>query len=314
MNFSRRALLMASAASAVVAGGATPLVARTQQFTERYVPSEQGKIHAREYEGSGPAFVLMHGFPDNSHIYDLLIPHLVGAGRRVVAFDFLGFGASDKPPGATYSFSQQVGDLKAVVETLNLGKIVPVGHDAGGPAAINFAIEHPDRVASLCILNTFYHAAPGIRIPELVELFATPGLKALALAVAQSPEQFAWLLQFQQKILRDALVERQRERFSTFLVPIINDSFLRQPNSGPAFAQLASQMFEEVTRNTERLSAVQAMDLPVKLIWGKNDPYFDVKDVEEFRTHFKRPSVRLIEAGHWPQIDEPEQVAKEMLS
>ena len=41
----------------------------------------------------------MHGFPDNLHIYDYLIPHLVARGRRVVAFDFLGFGEFDKPAG-----------------------------------------------------------------------------------------------------------------------------------------------------------------------------------------------------------------------
>ena len=56
----------------------------------------------------------MHGFPDNLHIYDDLVPHLVAAGRRVVTFDFLGFGASDKP-GTGYSFAQQMGDLEAVV-------------------------------------------------------------------------------------------------------------------------------------------------------------------------------------------------------
>ncbi len=34
-------------------------------FTEHYVPREQGRVYARDYEGAGPAFVLMHGFPDN---------------------------------------------------------------------------------------------------------------------------------------------------------------------------------------------------------------------------------------------------------
>jgi haloalkane dehalogenase len=160
-------------------------------FTEHDVPSEQGDIYARDYEGVGPAFVLMHGFPDNLHIYDNLIPHLVAGGRRVVAFDFLGFCASDKPTGAAYGFKQQLGDLEAIVEVLGLNKIVPVGHDAAGPAAINFAIEHPDRVSSLCILNTFYAAAPTIRLPEVIELFATTNLKALTRAMLQSPEQFA---------------------------------------------------------------------------------------------------------------------------
>ena len=72
---------------------------------------------------------MMHGFPDNLQIYDRLIPYLVAAGRRVVTFDFLGYGASEKPAGANYSFRQQLGDLEAVLEALHLEKIVPVGSE-----------------------------------------------------------------------------------------------------------------------------------------------------------------------------------------
>lgn len=97
-------------------------------FTEHRVPRGQGKVYARDYDGSGPAFVLMHGFPDNLHIYDDLIPHLTAAGRRIVAFDFLGFGASDKP-ASSYSFKQQLGDLSAVIQALGLGPVVLVAHD-----------------------------------------------------------------------------------------------------------------------------------------------------------------------------------------
>jgi haloalkane dehalogenase len=86
------------------------------KFSEHHIPRGEGGVYARDYAGAGPAFVLMHGFPDNLHIWDDLIPYLVASGRRVVTFDFLGFGASDTPSGATYSFKQQLGDLEAVVE------------------------------------------------------------------------------------------------------------------------------------------------------------------------------------------------------
>ena len=85
-------------------------------FVEPHVPREKGKVFARDYKGDGPDFGLTHGFLDNLHIYDELIPYLVAGGRRVVTFDFLGFGASDKPSGATYSFKQQLGDMEAVVD------------------------------------------------------------------------------------------------------------------------------------------------------------------------------------------------------
>ena len=110
-------------------------------------------------------------------------PHLAPAGRRTVSIDFLGFGASDKPDGAHYSFEQQLGDLEAVVETLGLEKIIPVGHDAGGPAAVNFALKHPERAAAVCLMNAFYGDAPGLRVPEFIELFANKRLKSAKRAV-----------------------------------------------------------------------------------------------------------------------------------
>src|SRR5438105_13622115 len=121
-------------------------------FVEHRIPRGEGKVHARDYAGSGPAFVLMHGFPDNLHIWDDLIPFLLAPGRRVVTFDFLGFGASDKPAGITYSFKQQLGDLDAVVDHLGLGTIVPVAHDSSGMAALNYALAHPEGVASVIML------------------------------------------------------------------------------------------------------------------------------------------------------------------
>ena len=282
-------------------------------FIEHHVPREQGRVYARDYEGAGPTFVLMHGFPDNLHIYDDLIPHLVAGGRRVVAFDFLGFGDSDKPAGATYSFKQQLGDLQAVVETLSLDKVVPVGHDSSGPAAINFAIEHPDRVDSVCMLNSVYAEAPTVRYPEFIELFATTNLKALTGAILQSPEQFAWVLNFQRKQFQEALSESQKAYYASFLGPIIDNNFRKQPSSGPAFAQMTSQLFEEVARNTQRLPEMEALDIPVKLIWGETDPYLNTGVAEDFRSHLKHPSLHVLPAGHWLQIDIPEQVAEIML-
>jgi len=283
-------------------------------FTEHHIPVEQGRIYARDYEGAGPAFVLMHGFPDNLQIYDDLIPYLVASGRRVVAFDFLGFGASDKPAGAAYSFLQQLGDLEAVVDALGIDTIVPVAHDSSGPAAINFTLAHQDRVDSLCILNSGYDDAICILWPEMVELFATKSLNALSGAIAQSPQQFGWLLGWQKEKFRDALPESQQARFDTVMGPLIADNFIQQPSSGPAFMQLASTFFEELARNTTRLPEVEELDIPVKVIWGEFDPYITVDVARNRASHFKNVSLRILPAGHWLQSDLPEQVAREMLS
>jgi hypothetical protein len=47
------------------------------KFSERHIPRGEGNVYARDYAGASPAFVLMHGFPDNLHIWDDLVPYLV---------------------------------------------------------------------------------------------------------------------------------------------------------------------------------------------------------------------------------------------
>ena len=289
-------------------------MARDLPFTEHRVQREKGSVFVRAYEGVGPAFVLMHGFPDNLKIYDDLIPYLVAGGRRVVTFDFLGFGASDKPADASYSFEQQLGDLEAVVQELGLGKIVPVAHDSSGIASINYALAHPKSVDCVIMLNSAYAEDSTVLWPEMITLFATKSLHALAMAIAQSPEQFGWLLTWQQQKFRDPLPDAQKPHFEAFLGPLISENFIAQPSSGPAFVQLAAQFFNAQAENNKRLAELKALDIPVKLIWGQYDPYITVAIAERRQSQLKHASLTIVPAGHWLQIDEPETVAKAMLS
>src|SRR6266508_4113241 len=76
----------------IIDAGAASSASPTQQggFHDRFVRRGPFRIHVRDRAGADPAIVLMHGFPDNHHLYDRLVPHL--AGRHVVTFDFLGWG------------------------------------------------------------------------------------------------------------------------------------------------------------------------------------------------------------------------------
>lgn len=282
-------------------------------FVEHPVKGQQGTIRARDYAGEGPAFVLMHGFPDNQHIYDDLVPHLAAAGRRVVTFDFLGFGRSEKPAGATYSFRQQLDDLEAVVDQLGLGRIVPVAHDSSGAAALNFAIAHPDRTASLVVLNAAFAASPSARWPDLVTLFATRSLAALTGAIIQSPEQFGWIVNFQREAFKSSLADKHKAHYDAFLGPVIDRNF-RQDGAGPAFVQMTAQFFDELDRNAARIPDLGKLDIPVKIVWGENDPYLTADHARDFGSYLKDASLSLLPAGHWLQLDEPALVAAEMLS
>ena len=81
-------------------------------YQETFVQRDQHRIYVRDHPGTEPTIVVMHGFPDNLHLYDRLLPHL-SPPRRVVAFDWLGWGNSDKPLGYPYTTDNQVGDLDA---------------------------------------------------------------------------------------------------------------------------------------------------------------------------------------------------------
>ena len=63
------------------------------------VSREAYRLHVEVVPGTGVPVVLMHGFPDSTHLYDRLLPHFTGR-RPVVRFYFLGWGRSDKPAGS----------------------------------------------------------------------------------------------------------------------------------------------------------------------------------------------------------------------
>ncbi len=283
-------------------------------FVEHRIARGNDRLFAREYRGAGPAFVMLHGFPDNLHIYDNLAPLLAAAGRRVIAFDFLGFGESDKPGGYAYSFERQKGDLLAVVESLGIEKFIPVAHDAGGPAAINFALSHPKRVESLALLNTFYGDAPSLRFPELIELFADPELKSLTQAIISDPAQLRWLLEFQNRHFVSNATPALRERFDTILQPIINENFAAKPGAGAAFARMTGDLHASVASNDKRIAKLKDIAVPVNLIWGAGDPYLNRGVADDLASRFRRASVRPLAAGHWPQIDLPDEVARLLLA
>src|SRR5262249_4574705 len=150
------------------------------------------QLHVVEQRGDDPAFVLLHGFPDDHHIYDRLAPLL--APRRVVAFDFFGYGRSGRAADDAPAAVAPREDLVAVLDALALERVVLVGHDAGGAVAVDHALAHADRVECLVFMDAFYGHAPELRLPEMIRLFADPNFIELADAMIADPAQRLWLL------------------------------------------------------------------------------------------------------------------------
>jgi pimeloyl-ACP methyl ester carboxylesterase len=277
---------------------------------EHRVPRGDGhNLYVQEYPGAGPALVLLHGFPDDLHIFDRVVPYLAKEGRHVVAMDFLGFGGSDKPDGYAYSFDQQRKDIEAVVDFMGLERVIPVAHDAGGVAAINYLFATPQRVSGLCLLNTFYGDTETLRFPELIEFFADPELKALNRAVMNDPKQMAFLLNFQNHQFEAGAPQEQKDLFDNVLQPIINENFAQKPSAGPAFAAMTGGLRQQMKIDDRQLQGLEKLTIPTSIIWGRRDPYLNEGVARDFATRIHRSSLHFLDAGHWPQIDIPDEVA-----
>jgi haloalkane dehalogenase len=279
----------------------------SQPYQEHLVSYQGSNIYVRHYAGTGPAFVLMHGFPDNLHIYDRLIPAL--PGRQVITFDFLGWGASDKPTDHAYTSKQQEGELHAVLDALQIDQVVPVAHDASGPVAINWALDHPQRVSSLVLLNTYYGQAPTLRFPEFISLFADPAYAAFARAMAQNPTVAQWLLAWQGRQFGDD------EQVQQSLLPIIGPQFAGTPSTFPPFIGLTSDLHATVQATTRRMPDLKAFDRPVRIIFGAEDPYLNTGVARSLHEALPTSELSLLpKKGHWPQLGGAPEVAQLLLS
>lgn len=278
------------------------------EYKEHWVPRGRHHIYTREYGGDGPPVVLMHGFPDNLHLYDRLMPHLTG--RRVVAFDFLGWGGSDKPADYPYTADNQTRDLDAVIGHLGLEDVVLVAHDASGPPAIDWALLHPERTAALVLLNTYYGLTLGARPPEAIFLFSTPVLRKVARFVSGRFDLFRKMYWWQvgRKFIRD---EEVRKEF----VPLLYEQFAATPSTKPAFFSLNADLWETMRSRSDAEPVMRAFGRPVRIIFGEADPYLNAGVARRFHGLFPNSELFLLPtARHFPQLDEPEEVARLILS
>ena len=102
---------------------------------------------------ASPAIVLLHGFPESHRTWRHQIPELART-HFVIAPDQRGFARSSKPEGvASYTPDKPVADMLALADHFGKDRITLVGHDWGGAIAWMAAINHPDRIDRLIILN-----------------------------------------------------------------------------------------------------------------------------------------------------------------
>jgi haloacetate dehalogenase len=106
--------------------------------------------------GAGPPVLLLHGYPQTHAMWHKIAPRL--AERfTVVAADLRGYGDSSKPPGgpdhAGYAKRAMAADLAAIMTRLGFARFAVAGHDRGGRVAHRLALDYPDRVSRLAVLD-----------------------------------------------------------------------------------------------------------------------------------------------------------------
>ncbi len=122
-------------------------------FAPHYVEQDGLRMHYLD-EGAGRPVLLLHGEPTWSYLYRRMIPELTPAARAI-APDYFGFGRSDKPLlREDYSYDFHTDSVVRLVEELDLRDLTVVVQDWGGPIGLRLAVEQPDRVARLVIMNT----------------------------------------------------------------------------------------------------------------------------------------------------------------
>ncbi len=129
-------------------------------FTSHFIDVPAGRMHYVDEGQSNHAIVMVHGNPTWSFAYRHLIKELSG-NYRCIAPDHLGFGLSDKPSGFDYFPESHAENLKYLLNQLNLESITLVVQDWGGPTGLSYALQYPEKVKSIVIMNTWFWPVEG---------------------------------------------------------------------------------------------------------------------------------------------------------
>lgn len=124
-------------------------------FSTQTVATPQADIRVR-VGGAGPPLLLLHGYPETHYMWHAVAPALADA-FTVVCADLRGYGDSSKPEpaadGRTYAKREMAADQVAVMRALGFDRFGVAGHDRGGRVAHRMALDHPEAVARVAVLD-----------------------------------------------------------------------------------------------------------------------------------------------------------------
>ncbi|GIW44803.1 MAG: putative hydrolase LipZ [Candidatus Binatia bacterium] len=251
-------------------------------------------------EGSGPDVVLVHGFPSTSHDFAAALPEIVGLNRRVLTWDHLGFGFSDKPtdPAVSYSLLDQARRAGEIVAAHGVRRARVIGHDMGLTIAVEMlCLQHegklPFEIEALVMCNGSHLIELARLTPLQYALMTDEG--AAEFARTYDPERFAQGFRF-----------LWADPSRTPDVDIRAIAYWIPWNEGlQVIGRIARYNIERRTYAKRWREIFTRIKIPMRVVWGEFDPIavpaIGEKLAEMARTH----CWIMRNVGHYPQMEAP---------
>jgi pimeloyl-ACP methyl ester carboxylesterase len=268
------------------------LVAAYAQPPSRFAEIEGMRVHYRD-EGQGPPLLLIHGTASSLHTWEGWVTELA-SHRRVLRLDLPGFGVTGAAPDHDYSIARYVRFVGAFLDHVGVARVDVAGNSLGGRIAATFALDHPERVRRLVLVDA--SGLHGQRPPAIFRLARTPVLKHL-LKIA-TPRFLV------KKNVREVYGDPARatdaivDRYAELARGEGNRVALVERLNGPPDPDLDRRLAE--------------MRPPVLLLWGANDRWIPPSFGERFAAGL--PNARLVTfpgLGHVPMEEDPEATVRE---
>ena len=239
-----------------------------------------------------PTLLLLHGLPSSSRMFEPLFTRLSDR-YRLIAPDYPGFGHSDWPPATefAYTFNHFAIIMNHFTEALGLSRYTLYMQDYGGPVGFRMALAHQDRVEALIVQNAVAHNEGLGALWKPRRAFwadratneATLRKNLLSLPAARN-----------RHVGSDPNVERYDPDLWTD-----EFSFLSQPGQ----AEIQSDLFYDYRTNVDAYLKWQDWmrhrQPRLLVLWGKQDPSFDISEPEAYRRDVPEAKVHIHDAGHF---------------